>query len=324
MVDRALAAVDRLPGPSEAWFAAGGVVLALIGHLALWLTGDLAFWGLATELVIAPIMAGLLLALVAFMRRTADSAFDDFRPALADPAVEDSERHRLLAIPDRAFVISAIATTVLTSSLALTFGRAPRPPTAEVVITAGWIIFSIILGLVIAQIFSQLRAVRHLSEVARNIDVLSPGPVAALSRVTSVGGIGMLIFVAAANVALPTTAQSYVVLDVVIIILAIVAFVSPLQVMHTRLSRQKGDLLAASTARLKTVLESLHSAVDAHDYTSADGLNKMVASTVAERDLLARLQTWPWTPTTIRGFASALLLPVILFVITRGIDRLLV
>jgi hypothetical protein len=48
----------------------------------------------------------------------------------------------------------------------------------------------------------------------------------------------------------------------------------------------------------------------------------MVTSALAERDLLMKLSTWPWTTATIRGFGSALLLPVVIFVITRGIDRL--
>jgi hypothetical protein len=326
VIDRVLNWVERLPGPPEAWFAGAGVLLSQIGHAVLWATGT-AFPQIEPELIVAPVMAGMLLALSVFMRRTADAAFDDFRPALANPDVEEVERHRLLSIPDRAFLASAVVITVMTTALYLAFvgpSATPRTPTADSVITAGWIVFSVMLGLVISQIVSQLRSVRHLSEIAQNIDVLNPGPVDALSRVTAVGGIGMLTFLAVANIGLPGSASGYVALDVGIIVFALVAFLLPLQVMHRRLDRQKADLLAASRVRLKSVLGALHSAVDAHDYTSADALNKMVATTIAERDLLMRLQTWPWTPTTIRGFASALLLPVIIFVITRGIDRLLV
>ena len=325
LVDRALAAVERLPGPAEAWFVAAGCVLALIGHGVLWISGTYAFGQLNSEVIIASVLAGAFLALSAFMKRTADAAFEDFRPALSDPSREEAERQRLLAIPDRAFVVAAVAMAILTNTLYLVLVKpteAPRPPLAELVVAATWLFFAIVFGLVIGQTLIQLRSVRHLSEVARNIDVLNSGPVDALSRVTAVGAVGMLVFITVANLGVPATASAYVGLDVFVIVFALAAFLLPLQVMHRRLSRQKADLLAASAERLRKVLDALHRAVDSHDFTTADGLNKMVASAIAERDLLTRLSTWPWTSTTIRGFGSALLLPVVIFVITRSIDRL--
>ena len=326
MIDRIMAAVERLPGPAEAYFVVGGVVLALVGHGVLWISGTYPFGQLNSEVAIASVLAGSFLALSAFMKRTADAAFDDFRPALAEPSSENAERQRLLSIPDRAFVVAAVAMAILTNTLYVVLVKptlAPRPPVAELVVAATWLFFAIVFGLVLAQTLIQLRSVRHLSEVARNIDVLNSGPVDALSRVTAAGAVGMLVFITVANVGVPATASAYVGLDVFIIGFALAAFLLPLQVMHRRLSKQRADLLAASAERLKSVLDALHRAVDGHDYTTADALNKMVASSIAERDLLTRLPTWPWTTTTFRGVASALLLPVVIFVITRAIDRLL-
>lgn len=326
MVDRALRGVDRLPGPAEAWFFVGGCVLALLAHAALWLSGTTGFGQLNQEVLTASLLAGSLLGLSAFMKRTADVAFEDFRPALADPSREDAERQRLLSIPDRAAIVGAVSVAVLTDTLYLLYVKptiAPRPVTAELVVAGAWLVFSLVLGLVIAQTLIQLRSVRHLNEIARNIDVLNSGPVDALSRVTAVGAAGMLALIAAANVGVPATASAFIALDVLVIVFALSAFLLPLQVMHRRLSRQKADLLAASAERLKGVLDTLHRALDGHDFTMADALNKMVATSIAERDLLTRLPTWPWTTTTIRGFTSALLLPVAIFVITRSIDRLI-
>ncbi len=260
------------------------------------------------------------------MKRTADAAFEDFKPALGNPEAEGAERQRLLSTSDRASLTAGLGIVVLTTTLYVVFLSptiAPRPPVAEVTVTVGWIVFSFVVGLVIAQTLNQLRAVRHLSEVALNIDILNSSPVDALSRVTAVGTVGLLLFITAANLLLPASAPGFVALDVFIIVFALLAFVLPLQVMHRRLGRQKAELLAASTGRLRSVLDALHQAVDGHDYANADALNKMVTTELAERELLSRLPTWPWTTTTIRGVGSALLLPVVLFVITRGIDRLI-
>ncbi|MDL2336116.1 MAG: hypothetical protein QFC55_08810 [Chloroflexota bacterium] len=272
MVDRALDAVDRLPGPAEAYFLAAGFAIALFGNLTLWISGSSPPGQFNPEVVVASVLAGMFLALAAFMRRTAVAAFEDFRPALADEDSAEAERRRLISIPDRAFLVWATAVAAMTNALYLVYVKptaAPRPPIVESVVAAAWLVFAIVLGLVVAQAITQLRSVRHLGVVARKIDVLNSGPVDALSGVTAVGA----------------------------------------------------ELIAASTERLKGILDALHRAADAHDYTSADALNKMLASAIAERDLLTRLPTWPWTTTTIRGFASALLLPVVIFVITRAIDR---
>jgi hypothetical protein len=299
-------------------------VLALLLHGLLWLTGT-PFPQLNSELVVAPIAAGSLLALGAFMTRTAAAAFDDFKPALASPADEEAERRRLLTTPDRAFLAAGLAIVVLTTTLYAVLLKptiGPRPPSVEIAVAVGWLIFSFVVGMVIAQTVTQLRSVRHLSAIARNIDVLDTGPVDALSRVTAVGAVGLLTFITITNLVLPSSAPGFVALDVLLIVFAALAFLLPLQVMHRRLGRQKSELLGASAARMRSVLDALHRAVDSGDYTSADALNKMVATALAERDLLTRLPTWPWTTTTIRGVGSALLLPVAIFVITRGIDRL--
>jgi hypothetical protein len=35
------------------------------------------------------------------------------------------------------------------------------------------------------------------------------------------------------------------------------------------------------------------------------------------RDRIQRLPTWPWPPQLLRGFVSALVLPLVIFVLTR-------
>jgi hypothetical protein len=38
---------------------------------------------------------------------------------------------------------------------------------------------------------------------------------------------------------------------------------------------------------------------------------------------VVRLPTWPWPPQLLRGFVSALLLPIVIFVLTRVISVIL-
>jgi hypothetical protein len=51
-------------------------------------------------------------------------------------------------------------------------------------------------------------------------------------------------------------------------------------------------------------------------------INDATESLVRERDVLDKISTWPWEPETVRAVATALLLPVVLWVITRVLERL--
>ena len=44
--------------------------------------------------------------------------------------------------------------------------------------------------------------------------------------------------------------------------------------------------------------------VDARDLSRADGLNKTLATLVLQREILAKLPTWPWSTATLRGFVT--------------------
>jgi hypothetical protein len=53
------------------------------------------------------------------------------------------------------------------------------------------------------------------------------------------------------------------------------------------------------------------------------GLHDTLASLIAERELIAKLSPWAWSVGTIRGFASALVLPIVIWTITRVLERYL-
>ena len=38
--------------------------------------------------------------------------------------------------------------------------------------------------------------------------------------------------------------------------------------------------------------------------------------------MLARVSTWPWSPGTLRGFGTAIVLPIALWLIYRVLDQL--
>jgi hypothetical protein len=103
--------------------------------------------------------------------------------------------------------------------------------------------------------------------------------------------------------------------------LAVASFILPLRVMHGGLVQSKLQLLDEMQDRLKQTLARIHATVVADDLSRADELNKTLTSLLAERDVLLHLPTWPWSTGTFRGFASAVLLPIVIWLVIRVLER---
>jgi hypothetical protein len=63
--------------------------------------------------------------------------------------------------------------------------------------------------------------------------------------------------------------------------------------------------------------------VNSDKYDDMGGLNSALSALVAERGLLQGISTWPWEVSTLGGFVSSLLLPIVLLFVARLLERLL-
>ncbi len=98
---------------------------------------------------------------------------------------------------------------------------------------------------------------------------------------------------------------------------AVASFFLPLRGMHNRLVEEKRRLQAEVGRRISTTLASIQAAVDAVDATAMEAGNKSLSVLVASRDVVNRVPTWPWSAGALTGFASAIALPIVLFLVQR-------
>ena len=106
-------------------------------------------------------------------------------------------------------------------------------------------------------------------------------------------------------------------------VVAIVTFVWPLLGIHGRLKQEKQRLLRESSQRLEATMTELHNRVDAGELQSMNELHVTISSLEIEQSMLTRIPTWPWRPGTLRGVVTALLLPLIVFVLQYVLQRFL-
>jgi len=167
------------------------------------------------------------------------------------------------------------------------------------------------------------RWLTHVAEIhrdARAIDPFDREPIYAFSKLTVYVGLvilGATYYTLTLNTAFITGNLPALVMLPVTSTLGILAFVAPLWGIHGRLVREKAALLRDVDRRIRTVGADLFENIDAGRLDASKVLNETIGALRALRDQIRELPTWPWSPQLLRGFVSALLLPVIVYLLSR-------
>jgi hypothetical protein len=328
----AVAWLEGLPGPAWIAYVALGLASMLFWHLIPWSRGSTPVGSLDSPSLYWGFLAPALLWTAGYLERGAAASFDAFRSILAMPA-DEAERLRdaLTAVPARsALIITAI-------SAVLTLGAVVSDPVTYTdgvpvpLIVLEFLAQTVLAGMLFQLLYWLLRQttlVRRTLDHSAVIDVFRPGPLHAFATLTSRPGIVINVLVAISVLIVPVAssvdaflvgAAPYLLVPPVI---AIVAFVVPLSRAHARLAEQKEQLQGEAELRLEAILSELNHDVDARDFARADGLSKTLGSLAVQREILAKLHTWPWTTATLRGFVPAILLPMVLFLVQLAISRM--
>jgi hypothetical protein len=159
----------------------------------------------------------------------------------------------------------------------------------------------------------------------RDFDLFRLEPVYAFSRLTSRTGIAWIALFSFSLAVFPIELMNPIVIGTwtLQMLLAVAAFVLPLQVVHRRLVAGKRRLLAEHDQRLKSTLELVHHTVDRQEVDQFGQLDSVMKVLQAERDMLNRLPTWPWRAETLRGFLSAIAAPILLLLVQLALERML-
>ena len=161
------------------------------------------------------------------------------------------------------------------------------------------------------------------------IDPFRPAPLYAFSRLTSQAGLVLIGFNVLGMVLNPAMFESSAALTIFapwligFTLVAVAVFAVPLLGMHRRLEDEKDRVEGAADGRMRDLLGELNEAIDARATDRVEALDRTISALRHEREILAKLPTWPWSTGTIRGFGSALLLPIALFLVQRYLGALL-
>ena len=328
-IDRIVRAASRRGIPSWALFVAGFAVLGLLIVAGKWQDGTARF----PELHPAALNGFYLpagLAAYGLLTRAAGRALERIKPVLDSDVDLELARRRLTSMPQWQFVVSWF---VGAADAGLLMRFVPQY-TANIaspllpVLLVGIIGFTISYGVAAVVGWQCLRIIATVVSLHRRVhkvDLFRPAPAHAFAPVT--GGVGVYLMVNMAFTALSNpeslSSPATIALTVLAFSTGIAAFVLPLAAMRDRLLDAKRELADDNAVHIAAVMTSLHKAVDADDYERVGGIQSALDALLARRELIRRASTLPWEPRVASGFATTLLAPIAIWLITTTVGRLL-
>jgi hypothetical protein len=320
--------------PWHGWWVFPVMALAILGWglAVLWMSGNLATGAVALVFATAVPYGPFQLFGVAIARVTSARALDDFWPATGWPDAERADwHHRFAYAPPAweaiAFVVGGFAgfASLLASPVVT---QAPDDARAAVILAClpGFVLGYAVGGVAIVLLVRWAWLVSRIHGLATAIDPFDPGPIHAFSRLTSMLGLFALVIVYysfSVNAANQTGNIPSLAFLATAMVLGTAAFVVPLWGIHQRLTAEKDRLALEVESRTTAVTDELYARIDAGDLAATEVVEHALVSLGTVRQRIAAIPTWPWSPQLFRGFVSALVLPIAVFVVTRLIGVVL-
>lgn len=335
-VDQLLRAVANFPGPAWLFYLIGILSTLFVSHSVRWIDGSLPAGSVDILRIAEASLVVLFPAVQQYLNHTARAALAGFRSALDLSEVQfEALEYRLTTVPRRSGgMIGAIGAAVGLLSLLsnpLGFGNSARTSLVAIILS----LFFATLTTAFAAVFiyhtlRQLRLVSAVHRMAGQINLFQLAPVYSFSTLTARTGIAIIlinsfgyVFVFFASASGGGMTGIYVLFMAFMFLVALACFSLPLNSMHDRLSDEKRRALAEVNRRLEATLQTVHDRLDKGEFQALEQLDRAVAMLISERKLLAEVSTWPWRPETLRGFISSLALPIILYIVTALLGRII-
>lgn len=286
--------------------------------------------------VLAAAATFYVLALVHYLDNTAGAALDNFRPAMR---IEETEfrrlRYSLTTLPAKATLLATLAGVVFgvfnIPTIMFIVARQFQLFTGPVDTVTDSLTFMVTYALCGVLVYHTVRQLNMISQIyARyaNIDVFDLAPLYSLSRQSARTAIGISLLGTAGFAAFLSIqdGEAFVVTATIIeyavlSLLLLAAFVWPLWGVHSLLEKEKERLQTENAQQVKNVIAELHRKRNQGDNSDMAAINHAMEALEREKALLDKIPTWPWQPETVRGVGTAILLPVVLWFITRLLER---
>jgi len=305
------------------------VVEVAIFHAVAWVDGWVAPFQFEPFAALFPIWLWGPLAIMTYLDAVALDALRAFRPLLeVDEEALRQVEYSFTTMPSRPVIISGLMWSAI--YVVISYPVAPAwsklysvgPFATAFGVAVG--LFTFFTGSTIYyHTIRQLRLVSQTVTKVPRFNLFRLDPVYAFSGLTAQTGVAYLILVSITSLTFPFRLNPFPVImfSILQIALALAAFALPLWSVHRRLLSEKRSLLADLNRQVEAAIRRLHHYLDEDDFSTVGGAKDALAGLAAERDVLAKIPTWPWRAGTLTGILSAVALPIVTFLIQLILQR---
>ncbi len=321
-VDATIDWVSSLKIPPVLFYVLLYLVSVFVINLTLWLEGYQDWWVWHNYVFFDVIWLPLALGYIHFMERVARRSIEDIRPVLGLSASEfDAVRYRFVTLPFWPVLII----TLLGLSVGLYFSFQSR--SLDMPSTVLWSFISS-QGYTFLPLWLYV-AYRHVSQIdslykrVTKLNLFNLQPLYGLARVAMVVGIFLLLVV---NInffnetyygSITQTPETTYQITVAGIAAAVAVFVIPVLGIHRKIEKDKNTLLAENAEQINSLRNEIQKDMEGRNFKNIDGLEKGLSALLKVRESVGAIPTWPWSPGTFRSFASAIVLPIIVWLLQR-------
>lgn len=333
-VDHLTARVQNLAMPAWSFYLLIAAFFSLVRTLIGWLDKSYPVGTLFLTHALDGLTSLYLLMALHYIDDRAKSALETFRPVLnVDASLYEKLRYELTTMPARPVLLVGV--------LGLIFGLSYYPflvspddlqnrhyltsPVASIIdITISGIVWTF-NSIFAYHTIHQLRLVSRIYSQHTHVSIFDRGPLYSLSRVGATTAVVLLaliyIYVALyGNWQLDTSIVN-IAIGILFILIALATFVWPLFGAHRLLQLEKDRRKGEVARRIEATAVELESRTDAKDYDEMGKLNDTIDGLTKVQNIVSKASTWPWDPEALRAVVTALLLPVIIWIITRLLER---
>jgi hypothetical protein len=309
------------------------LVLVIVLVAALWTEEVYPIGTVFPVQLFMPAMIILMLAMIHVLDNGAGAALKTLRPVLTATEEEvDLLRYRLTTLPAVPTLLASLAMVAVIFLLGVITGDresslealATSPLAANlllVVYYVGWWSF----GAFAYHTLHQLQVINRIYTRHTRVSLFAMSPLYAFSGVTALTAATLAIVTYGWTALNPDNLDDPVSIVVIFLItvLALAAFAWPLLGARRLLFAEKSQKLDQVSRRLDAVYSKMHEHIDSGEIEALEDLTKVVSALETERDMLQAISTWPWQPETLRFLATALLLPLLLWILQFILQRFL-
>ncbi|HMN29984.1 MAG TPA: hypothetical protein PKE45_17660 [Caldilineaceae bacterium] len=334
-VDRLNHWIEQLPGSPLLFYVALGLVLSVLHAAIKWWDSSYPPGTFQPFHVVVMCFGVWFMGLAHYLNRAAKRAFERFRPVLdCNKYCCNELEYRLTTLPARPtllvtalglaygiFVVVGVAQGTVFDPAALVF----TSPLAVWFESASGIFVCTAFCLLVYHTIHQARMINLIYTTSTRIDLFNLTPIHAFSVLTAQTAAGGLPIAYAWILTEPGIAgDSFSVAAVAILmIVALITFLWPLLGIHRLLEEEKSLAKVKAARRIKQCIDRLHEHVDKDKLAEAPNPINAIAGLKQELAFLEQISTWPWQPNPLPALARALVLPLVLWFVTRLLERLI-